>query len=116
MLEEELKIEAELELDPAEIEIINELDYYTREERVFHHIDSMSLDEMLKEETRLQSVIEEQECDIEKKRAVKSDIQKRNAEYQYEILLLEAQLKEMEAMLEQEDIMLRNDANMVTVE
>jgi len=28
LLEEELKIKAELELDPAEIDIIYELDYY----------------------------------------------------------------------------------------
>jgi hypothetical protein len=102
LIEEELKIEAELVLDPAEIEMINELDYYTREERVFHYIESLSLEEILKEETRLERVIEEQECEIEKKRAVKSDIHKRNVDHQSEVSLLEAQLEEMEAMLEQQ--------------
>jgi hypothetical protein len=112
LIEEELKIEAELVLDPAEIEMINELNCYFREERVFHYIESLSLEEMLKEEFRLQLVLQEQEREIAKKRAVKSNIKKRNADYQSEISLLEAQLKEMEAMLEQEDILLRNNAEM----
>ena len=62
----------------------------------------MSLDEILKEKIRLERVLKEWECEVGKKREVKSNIHKRNTDYQSEVLLLEAQLKEMEAMLKQQ--------------
>lgn len=60
------------------------------------YTETLSLEDMIEEEIRFESVLHEQEIVKEEKAAAISDLKKKELHYQSEILRLEMQLEEME--------------------